>query len=167
MKHLLGPLAVVMAAALPAHVASQDEPDEEAPARCVAPRTDPDFAAFELRKDEWEARYHLRRPEFHPKMLAFADALGRCVERARRRDLAPNSRTTFGVQVARDGRVAKVAVLESNHANNLYGNCLARTLCQIELSPPELVEPEVFVFHFNMRRRPGPHQKPWPLDPLR
>ena len=169
MTNTLTSLAFAALVALPLNASCKDDADSEdsaaAPSACVAKRTDPIFAAFEDRQKEWEAQYRRRRAEFHPRMMAFADELGRCVEKALRRDLIPNSRTTFGVHVGPDGHVAQVAVLESNHANNLYGNCLSRTLCKIELTADSATVPEVFVFNFNMRRRVPPNQRPWSLDP--
>lgn len=169
MTYTLLSLAFAALVALPVHANSKDEQDAEdgaaPPAACVTKRTDPIFASFDDRQKEWEAQYRRRRAEFHPKMMEFADELSRCVEKALRRDLTPNSRTTFGVHVAPDGHVAQVAVLESNHANNLYGNCLSRTLCKIELTPDAATIPEVFVFNFNMRRRVPLNQRPWSLDP--
>jgi hypothetical protein len=150
--------------------AQSERPAEETstePAACVAKRTDPTFSEFAERKEVWEAQYQRRRLEFRQKMLEHADELSKCVERARRRDLVPNSTSTFGIQVDQDGRVAKVALLDSNHANNLYGNCLARTLCAIELSKLDTPQPEILVFNFNMRRKVPPQQRPWSLDPLR
>lgn len=159
-------LAVMMLTSLPvaAEEEAADDPSAPLPA-CVVSRTTPIFAAFEDRRAEWEAQYQRRRAEFHPRMMEHANELGRCVERALRRDLAPNSQTTFGVHVAPGGQVAHVAMLDSNHANNLYGNCLARSLCKIELSAGSAAAPEIFVFQFNMRRKTAPNQRPWSLDP--
>jgi hypothetical protein len=150
--------------------AQSEPPAEETsaePAACVAKRTDPIFSGFAEQKEVWEAQYQRRRSEFRQKMLEHSDELSKCVERARRRDLIPNSTSTFGIHVDQDGRVTKVALLDSNHANNLYGNCLARTLCAIELSRLETPKPEILVFNFNMRRKVPPQQRPWSLDPLR
>lgn len=77
----------------------------------------------------------------------------------------PNSRTTFGIHIGSDGSVAHVAVLDSNHANNLYANCLARTFCKIKLTENSETSSEIFVFNFNMRRKVPPNQRPWSLDP--
>ena len=148
---------------------SETPVDETAPeaAACVAKRTDPTFSGFAEQREIWEAQYQLRRTEFRQKMLEHSDELSTCVERARRRDLIPNSTSTFGIHIDQEGRVAKVALLDSNHANNLYGNCLARTLCKIELARVETPKPEILVFNFNMRRKVPPQQRPWSLDPLR
>ena len=150
-------------------VQAQGQEDESLsdPPACLASRTDAVFLGFEEKRETWEAQYQSRKAEFRPKMLEHAAELSRCVERALRRDLAANSRTTFGIQVQADGRVAKVAVLDSSHANNLYGSCLARTLCKIELSKIDAPGPEILVFNFNMRRKVPPNQRPWSLDPLR
>lgn len=171
MNHWIAPLTVAALLTFTGLAQSGEAPADDdgasAPPACLAKRTDPVFAAFEDRREEWERQYKRRRAEFHPKMMEHAGEIEKCVERALRRDLAANSRTTFGVHVGPDGRVAQVAVLESNHSNNLYGNCLVRTLCKIELAEGATANPEVFVFDFNMRRKRGPHQRPWSLDPRR
>ena len=158
-------LALADSAHPQADLSTQDPPAE--PPACLAKRADSPFSDFDAQRALWEAQYALRKAEFRPKMLVHADELGRCVERALRRGLGASSRTTFGVRIAADGRVAQVAVLESNHADNLYGNCLARALCKIELAAPSAAEGEVFSFNFDVRRRAGPHQRPWSLDPAR
>jgi hypothetical protein len=169
MSYRIVNLAFVALLMLPTGAISKDEPerdeDSASSLACVAKRTDPIFAPFDDRKEDWQARYQRRKAEFHPKMMEYADELGRCVERALRRDLIPNSRTTFGVHVGPDGSVAHVAVLDSNHANNLYGNCLARTLCKIKLTVNSETSSEIFTFNFNMRRKVPPNQRPWSLDP--
>lgn len=135
------------------------------PPACLAKRTDALFAPYVEQREAWERQYKRRRAEFHSRMMEHAAEIERCVEHALRRDMGSTSRTTFGVHVGPDGRLAQVAVLESNHADNLYGNCLVRTLCKIELSPGAAAQPEVFVFDFNMRRKLNPQYRPWSLDP--
>jgi hypothetical protein len=132
---------------------------------CLAKRTDLIFSDYEKKQEEWAAHYEARRPEFHRQVLEHASAISRCVERARRRDLRTNSSTTFGIQVAPDGRIAHIAVMQANHSDNLYGACLARTLCTFTLTQTAITTKEVFLFDFNMRRKPKPHEKPWSLDP--
>jgi hypothetical protein len=162
-------LTCLLACSGMAHAQTERQEDDASnlPAACLAKRTDAVFSGFEEKREAWEAQYQRRRTEFRPKMLEHADELSRCVERALRRDLAANSRTTLGIQIDGEGRVAKVAVLDANHANNLYGNCLARTLCKIELTKTDAPDPEIIVFNFNMRRKLPAHQRPWSLDPLR
>lgn len=142
-----------------------DDEEPSTPPACLAARTDPAFADFESRKGDWDAQYRVRKAEFHPKLMSHADELGKCVERAVRRDLRANSRTTLGVQVGADGHIVKVAMLDSNHANNLYANCVIRTVCKVELSATQSSSPEVFTFNFNMHRKLDPHRRPWSLDP--
>jgi hypothetical protein len=147
---------------------SDSEPDLESDqAVCLSKRTDSVFSDFEHKQEEWAARYQFRKAEFRPQVLENANALSRCVERARRRDLRTNSETTFGIQVSPDGHVARIAVLQANHADNLYGACLARTLCTFTLTSSQKGESEIFTLSFNMRRKPKPHERPWSLDPAR
>ena len=157
----------LIATALDSKAQSQVPIDEgkSEPAVCLAKRTDPVFQEFSTKKDEWNARHKNRKAEFHPKLMSHADELGKCVERALRRDLSASSTTTFGVAIDGEGRINKVAMLESSHENNLYGNCLVRTVCKVQLSPSPTASPEVFTFDFDVRRKKGTRLRTWSLDP--
>jgi len=148
-----------------AQISEPDGAEPSEPAVCLAKRSDPVFADFEAKKDEWDALYKAKKADFHPKLMSHADELGKCVERALRRDLRANSHSTFGVQVEPDGRITKVALLASNHENNLYTNCLVRTVCKVQLNALQGTTPEVFTFNFNTQRKHDPRHRPWSLDP--
>jgi hypothetical protein len=146
---------------------SLDSETSNESATCLAKRTDESFLGFEAKREEWAAQYQRRKVEFRPRMLSHADDISKCIERALRRDLAVNARTTFGIEVDPDGRVVKVAVLASNHANNLYGNCLARILCRVELTKLNTTRPEILALNIDLRGKVPANQRPWSLEALR
>ena len=164
-KSVLLPLCFV-ALTTAQHAQSQQQADgaESLQPACLTSASNPVFKDFERLGETWATNYEVRKSEFRTHVLENSNLISRCAEKALRRDLTKNSRTTFGVHVSQSGRVIEVAMLRANHSDNLYAACLTRILCTFEINPVSQGVDEILLFNFNLNRRPRPHERPWEIE---